>query len=97
MMATLTTDIPICGFCMVNYRCKENGVIVRLGDDHFVQADLYECPKCLASVLAGFGKQLIDRHNPRTAEEFARTFEAMQRGTGRYAWKGRLNEQLEVQ
>ena len=53
---------PICAKCRVFFRCKENEVIIEEGgsgpDDPYRvwMADLFECPRCGAEVVSGFGQ-----------------------------------------
>lgn len=59
----LRRDTPICVPCQHNYRCERNGVWVRLGSDHIINADMYECPNCGHRIIRGFAPRKVSRHD----------------------------------
>lgn len=58
----LSQRMPICVPCQRNYRCERNGILVRLGPDAIIDADLYKCPGCGHQVVRGFARQAAERH-----------------------------------
>jgi hypothetical protein len=58
----LSQHTPICVPCQRNYRCELNGILVRLGPDAIIDADLYQCPGCGHQIVKGFARQAGERH-----------------------------------
>lgn len=58
----LSQHTPICVPCRRNYRCQLNGVLVRLGPDAIIDADLYQCPGCGHQIVRGFARKAGERH-----------------------------------
>jgi hypothetical protein len=58
----LSQHTPICVPCQRNYRCERNGILVRLGPNAIIDADLYECPSCEHQIVRGFAATAVERH-----------------------------------
>lgn len=61
---------PICLPCRRNYRCLLNGILVRLGPDAIIDADLYQCPACGHQIVRGFACVAGERYGPHK-DQFA--------------------------
>lgn len=56
----------VCAKCKKELRCKKNEIIVEelvlSKSCRIWEADLWECPKCGAEIIAGFGLEPIAEH-----------------------------------
>ena len=64
----LSQHTPVCVPCERNYRCELNGILVRLGPDATIDADLYKCPGCGHQIVRGFAREAIERYGPHQAQ-----------------------------
>ena len=64
----LSQHTPVCVPCERNYRCELNGILMRLGPDAVIDADLYQCPGCGHQIVKGFAREAIERYGPHQAQ-----------------------------
>lgn len=57
---------PICVPCRKEMQCKKNDYLFSPDESVVWAGDMYECPKCKAQIITGFGKGAIAyEHEPK--------------------------------
>lgn len=88
----LSQRTPICVACRRNYRCERNGILVRLGPDAIISADMYQCTGCGHLIIRGFAPSPVEPHGP-----YQTLFEAQDAAMGDATITDREGHPVEVE